>query len=316
MAPRVWLLLVYLLPAGRSPVRVKVWRRLQRVGAVLLKNSAWVMPESDEAREDFEWMRAEIGAGGGEALVLAAQAPEGATEGEIVATFRAARAKDFEALRQQATKLLKRGPTRHGARSSGRAFPQAVRRIRERVRELQAIDFFPSTASGEVGQLVAQLERHARRGPTMKTSTTTTQATLSAKDYRNKVWVTRPRPGVDRMASAWLVRRAIDTRASFVFRARPRGSEIPFDMYTGDFGHHGELCTFETLAARFAVGDPAVAAIGQIVHDLDMKEARYNRPEAPAVGRLVEGLRQMYKDDGALLEHGIAMFEALARSFA
>ena len=150
----------------------------------------------------------------------------------------------------------------------------------------------------------------------MKSTTETAGATLAVKDFKKKVWVTRPRPGVDRMASAWLIRRSIDPNASFVFRTKPRGSEIPFDMYTGDFGHHGERCTFETLAARFSLRDPAVAAIGQIVHDLDMKEARYNRPEAPAVGRLVDGLRQMHKDDGVLLEHGIAMFEALARSFA
>ena len=150
----------------------------------------------------------------------------------------------------------------------------------------------------------------------MKTTTGTAQDTLPIKRYRHKVWVTRPRPGVDRMASAWLIRRAIDSKATFTFRAKPRDTEIPFDMYTGDFGHHGELCTFETIAARFAVRDPAVTQIGQIVHDLDMKEARYNRPEAPAIARLVEGLRQMYKDDSELLEHGIEMFEALARSFS
>jgi hypothetical protein len=149
----------------------------------------------------------------------------------------------------------------------------------------------------------------------MKANTETARVTLAVKDYKHKVWVTRPRPGVDRMASAWLIRRSVDAKAAFAFRAKPRGSEVPFDMYTGDFGHQGELCTFETLAARFAVRDPAVTQIGQIVHDLDMKEARYNRPEGPAVGRLVEGLRQMYKDDLALLEHGIEMFEALARSF-
>ena len=150
----------------------------------------------------------------------------------------------------------------------------------------------------------------------MKSITETAGATLAVKDFKKKVWVTRPRPGVDRMASAWLIRRAIDPNATFVFRTKPRGSEIPFDMYTGDFGHHGDLCTFETLAARFALRNPAVASIAQIVHDLDMKEARYNRPEAPAVGRLVEGLRQMHKDDDALLEQGMAMFEALSRSFA
>ena len=322
-----WLLLIYQLPARHSPARVKVWRRLQRIGAVLLKNSAWAMPESDDAREDLEWLKAEIVASGGEAMVLVGQAPQPATQDEIVAAFRDARAKDLEELRKDASALLERWSRPSGGRSkasgrveaemsAGRALPQALRRIRERARELDAIDFFRSPASDEVAQLVAQLERHARRGQAMKSSTKTDGATLAVKDFKKKVWVTRPRPGVDRMASAWLIRRSIDPNASFVFRTKPRGSEIPFDMFTGDFGHHGELCTFETLAARFALRDPAVASIAQIVHDLDMKEARYNRPEAPAVGRLVEGLRQMHKDDGALLEQGIAMFEALSRSFS
>jgi hypothetical protein len=261
-------------------------------------------------------------------MVLVGQAPQPATQDEIVAAFRDARAKNLEELRKDASELLERwqrrsrrssaatGGAKADLQSAGRAFPQALRRLRERARELDAIDFFRSPLSDEIAQLVAQLERHARRGQAMKTTTETAGATLAVKDFKKKVWVTRPRPGVDRMASAWLIRRAIDPNATFVFRAKPRGSEIPFDMYTGDFGHHGELCTFETLAARFALRDPAVASIAQIVHDLDMKEARYNRPEAPAVGRLVEGLRQMHKDDAALLEQGIAMFEALSRSFS
>jgi hypothetical protein len=341
MPTSTWLLLIYQLPSRHSPARVKVWRRLQRIGAVLLKNSAWAMPESDDAREDLEWLKAEIVASGGEAMVLAGKAPQQATQDEIVAAFRDARAKDLQEIRKDATKLLqrwqrlsRRSPAVTGGAkadpsgrrskasgraeadlSAGRALPQALRRIRERARALDAIDFFRSPSSDEVAQLVAQLERHARRGQAMKPTTKTDGATLAVKDFKKKVWVTRPRPGVDRMASAWLIRRSIDPSASFVFRTKPRGSEIPFDMYTGDFGHHGELCTFETLAARFALRDPAVASIAQIVHDLDMKEARYNRPEAPAVGRLVEGLRQMHKDDGALLEQGIAMFEALSRSF-
>jgi hypothetical protein len=295
---------------------VKVWRRLQRIGAVLLKNSAWVMPESDEAREDFEWLKGEVAASGGEAMVLVAHAPRPTTEDEIVDAFRAARTRDFEALGKQASRLLTRHARRGAARSTGRALPQAVRRVRERLRELEAIDFFRSPARDEVTRLVAQLERFARRGQPMKTTTDTTLETLPVRRYRNKVWVTRPRPGVDRMASAWLIRRSIDPKAAFTFRAKPRDGEIPFDMFAGELGHHGDLCTFETIAARFAVRDPAVAQIGQIVHDLDLKEARYNRPEAPVIGRLVEGLRRMHKDDAVLLEHGIEMFEALARSFS
>jgi hypothetical protein len=315
-APSSWLLLVYQLPTKRSPARVKVWRRLQRIGAVFVKNSAWVMPESDEAREDFEWLKAEIAASGGEAMVLLAHAPQAATQDELVEAFRAARTRDFDALRKEASRLLERWTKRGAARSAGRALPQALRRLRERLRELEAIDHFGSPARDEAKHLVAQLERHARRGQPMKATTETAQDTLAIKRFKHKVWVTRPRPGVDRMASAWLIRRAVDSKAAFTFRAKPRDTEVPFDMYTGDFGHHGELCTFETIAARFAVRDPTVMQIGQIVHDLDMKEARYNRPEAPAIGRLVEGLRQMHKDDSELLEHGIEMFEALARSFS
>jgi hypothetical protein len=315
-AQSAWLLLVYQLPAKRSPARVKVWRRLQRIGAVLVKNSAWVMPESEEAREDFEWLKAEIAASGGEAMVLLARAPQAATHDELVDAFRTARSRDFDAVRKEASRLLERWAKRGAARSAGRALPQALRRIRERLRELEAIDFFGSPARDDVKQLVAQLERRARRGEPMTANTENAQDPLPIKRFKGKVWVTRPRPGVDRMASAWLIRRVVDAKAAFVFRAKPRDTEIPFDMYTGDFGHHGELCTFETIAARFAVRDPAVVQIGQVVHDLDIKEARYNRPEAPAIGRLVEGLRQMHKDDATLLEHGIEMFEALARSFS
>jgi hypothetical protein len=304
------------MPAKHSPARVKVWRRLQRIGAVLLKNSAWAMPESDEAREDFEWLRAEVVAGGGEAMVLVGRAPQSATQDEIVEAFRAARTRDFHAVRKDASRLVERLSKRRAAKAAGRALPQAVRRIRERLGELEAIDFFQSPARDEVKQLVAQLERQGRRGALMKSAAETTRETLPVRRYKNKVWVTRPRPGVDRMASAWLIRRAIDAKAAFAFRAKPRGAEIPFDMFSGEFGHHGGLCTFETIAARFAVRDAAVAQIGQIVHDLDLKETRYNRPEAPAIGRLVEGLRQMHKDDAELLEQGMAMFEALARSWS
>ena len=185
MSTRSWLLLIYQLPSRHSPARVKVWRRLQRIGAVLLKNSAWVMPESDDAREDFEWLKAEIVASGGDAMVLVAHAAQKATEDEIVAAFRAARADDFDALRKDASKLLQRWSTPHArsrrsteassgakadATSAGRALPQTLRRIRERARELEAIDFFRSPSSDEVGQLVAQLDRHARRGQAMKAS--------------------------------------------------------------------------------------------------------------------------------------------------
>jgi hypothetical protein len=118
------------------------------------------------------------------------------------------------------------------------------------------------------------------------------------------------------MASAWLIRRFIDPQAVFDFVERPADADVPFDMYTGEFSHHGTSCTFETLAHRFSISDPAVVLIGHIVHDLDLKERRYAPPEAPAVERMIEGFQELYPDDQTLLQHGITMFEALARSFS
>jgi hypothetical protein len=117
------------------------------------------------------------------------------------------------------------------------------------------------------------------------------------------------------MASAWLIRRFIDPKATFGFVDRPTGADVPFDMYGGDFSHQGERCTFEVLAQRFGITDSSVARLAQVVHDLDMKENRYAAPETPAVSRMVEGLRQLHADDASLLEQGTAMFDALARSF-
>src|SRR5262249_14642305 len=138
-----------------------------------------------------------------------------------------------------------------------------------------------------------------------------------ASNYLSKVWVTRPRPGVDRMSSAWLIRRFIDSKARFVFGSPASlPAAIPFDTFEAEFGHHGAHCTFETLCERFAIEDAAVRRIGRIVHDLDLKETTYEEPETATIGRLVEGLRSAQHDDDALLRSGMEMFEALYQSLA
>jgi len=140
---------------------------------------------------------------------------------------------------------------------------------------------------------------------------------LEPTDYRGRTWTTRPRPGVDRMSSAWLIQRFIDPKAQFSFEGtRSARKAIPFDTFEAEFGHHGTHCTFETLCERFAIADASVQRIGRIVHDLDLKEATYGEPEAPTIGRLVEGLRRAHGDDAALLRAGMDMFEALYRSIA
>jgi len=308
---REWLLLLFFLPSTHAQARVQAWRRLQRVGAVLLKHSAYALPASAESREDFEWIRNEIVSAGGQAIVLLAKAPDSPTFDEMVATFRAARARDFDTLTGEASRMLERTGKRRGE-SGRRALTQRVRRLRERFEDTVRLDFFDAPQREKTAALLAQLDRHTGRKPAMSESAT---ALVDRGQYRGRTWLTRPHPGVDRMSSAWLIQRFIDSKARFVF-ADPlkQPDAIPFDTFQAEFGHHGSHCTFETLCQRFSIVDPATRRIGRIVHDLDLKESKYGEPEAATIGRLVDGLRRAGHGDEALLRSGMEIFEALYQS--
>ena len=267
-----WLVLFYQLPAKHSPARVKAWRRLQRIGAVTLKNSAYVLPNSAEAREDFEWIKTEIVAIGGQATVMAAEALDPVTRQEIVDLFRVARGQDFQAIYEQAHTMLVGSRSRAPSGTARRRLMQSVRRLRERFRELEAIDFFDAPHRNEAARVLDELDHRAKRGQSMATQPALPTKTLDVTNHRGRVWLTRSRPGVDRMSSAWLIRRFIDPSATFAFGDAPnREAMIAFDMFGAEFGHHGSSCTFETIAQRFGISDPAVAWLGRIVHALDLK---------------------------------------------
>ena len=305
-----WLLLLYFLPARRARARVQAWRRLRRVGAVALRNSAYVLPQSAESREDFEWIRNEIVASGGDAMVLVARAPDRAAADELVEAFRAARARDYEQIAGEAAPLVRKP----GARDAGgrRQLTQRVRRLRERFEDTARTDFFDAPGRERAEALLADLDRSTGR---MKPMTPATTTRVNATDYRRRIWRTRPRPGVDRMSSAWLIRRFIDPEATFVFADSARTpAAIPFDTFEAEFGHHGSDCTFETLCRRFRIEDAAALHLGRIVHDLDLKVATYKEAETETVGRLVEGLRRSHADDESLLRAGMDLFEMLYQS--
>jgi hypothetical protein len=252
-----WLVFIHQLPAQPSNGRVKIWRRLQQIGAVPVKNAVHVLPNNAQAREDFEWLRTEVVALGGDATIFAASSIKGLDERRM--------------------KLA--GESRKDARGAGDQ-PVAPR------------------AAGPVKPVKP--------------------VTLDRKAFRGKVWITRPRPGVDRFSSAWLIRRFIDADARFVFGSSPGKAPdaVPFDMYQpGGFRHHGDRCTFEVLCERFALDDAALRRIGEIVHDLDLKDDRFKNPHAATIGMLVDGLRASFADDPTLLEQGIVLFETLYHSF-
>jgi hypothetical protein len=311
-----WLLLVYQLPATPSNLRVKTWRRLQDLGAVALKNAVYALPQSDQHREDFEWMKSEIQAMGGEATVFTADSIDSYSNDEIAEAFRRARRSDYADLEQEATTLMKT-LTATRRTPAGPSATRRVRLLRDRLDHLDKIAFVTPENRAGAARAVAQLEASTTRASRPRPAAAGAGKLLSPKSFTRRVWVTRKRPGIDRMASAWLIRRFIDPRARFIFAAAPpeRGRAIPFDMFGAEFGHSPHGCTFETLAARFGLSSPALDRIGRIVHDVDLKESRYAEPAAPAFEPIVEGLRRMYARDRDLLERGMEVFEALYRAF-
>jgi hypothetical protein len=310
-ARRRWLMLVHLLPASPSNLRVRTWRRLQELGAVALKQSVYVLPDSAEAREDFEWLKVEIQGSGGEASVFLADAVDAAADAELVEEFRRSRQAAYAELAAELQRSQRRSSSKSRKPMTGRR--DQLTRHRQRLAAIEKIDFFGAAGRDRVQALLsAAEEKGGGTGVPAKTGQPSGQ-------YTNRLWVTRPLPGVDRMGSAWLIRRFIDPAARFDFcadaQAAPAGS-VSFDMFGGEFTHRGQHCTFETLCAHFAIAEPAVVRLAQVVHDIDLKDGYFGAPDAPTVGAAIEGLQLACADDHALLEQGIGLFEALYRSFS
>jgi len=245
-----WLLLIHAIPPKPNYLRVKVWRRLQRLGAVGIKNSVYVLPRSDQAQEDFQWIRQQIVREGGEASVCEARFVEGLTDDQVKALFRSARVDDYRGIADQARQLITGLPASRALDSERRAQAQtALARLRSRFAEVVAIDFFGSKEQGTANAVLSALE--SRLNPASEGDTSVKNPWSHLKSVRGRVWVTRKGVHVDRMASAWLIRRFIDPGARFKFVPakgyKPEKGELRFDMFEAEFTHEGDRCTFEVL---------------------------------------------------------------------
>jgi hypothetical protein len=311
-APR-WLVLIHQIPPTPSYLRVKVGRRLQGLGAVAVKNSVYVLPRSDEALEDFQWVRREIVAGGGDASVCEARFVEGLSDAAIEGMFNAAREADYAALAREARALQKAAGARGKPRDGADKLAVSLVRLRKRLGEIVELDFFGApgrdAAEGPLSAVEATLrppvpEADAGAAPT--------------GDYRGRLWVTRTGIHVDRIASAWLIRRFVDPEARFRFvrSSDPvAAGEVRFDMFEAEFTHEGDLCTFEVLLRRFRLTDRALARLGEIVHDIDLKDGKFAHPETPGFDHLIAGIAMRHKDDEARLRDGAAALEGLYEYF-
>jgi hypothetical protein len=314
---RRWLLFVHQLPATPSNLRVQTWRRLQQFGAIPVKQAVYVLPDTPNTREDFEWLITQVKAAGGDAEVFIGGPANTWADDALVEEFRRSRQDAYAALAQDIEHALNRIDAKK-KRGSKRA-PSIHRLLdgfRQRLAAIERIDFFGSAGRDRAAQLVNEFgkrvsERSRRPGSTPPAPTKT-------ENYQGRLWVTRPRPGVDRMSSAWLIRRFIDPQARFGFAADRQSAlegSVPFDMFDVEFTHHGNNCTFETLCSVFGIGDAAITRVAAIVHDLDLKDERFGASEAPAVAAMIEGLQLANSDDDKLLREGMTLFDSLYRSF-
>jgi len=292
-----WVALTYSLPsAAASSRRVAVWRRLRALGAVSPTGSLYLLPESEENQEALDWLAQEIETAGGEALVLRIERLEGDAERRVVELSRTARDEEYQKIAAEAEPASKTG------------LRERLERLRRRFAEVSRIDFFQASGRTAAAAALARLE--AALGGGEAAGREVPRAELER--YKGRTWVTRPHPHVDRLACAWLIRRFVDPTAEIRYADAPRKGEISFDMRNADFGHRGSRCTFETLVAAFGLeADPALAALAEIVHAIDLRDGASARPEIPGVEAALRGWSAAGWPDGELERHGVALFEGL-----
>lgn len=316
-ADRRWLLFIHQIPPQPSYFRVKTWRRLQRLGAVAIKNSVYVLPKREQAHEDLQWLRREIVKGGGEASICEGRFVDGLSDDAIEVLFRSARDSEYAQLADGARRIGDSLSSAAGLERERSAQVAAeIVRLRRRLAEIVAIDFFSAPGRESVEGLLDELEAHLRpRAPRPAPA----RPVNRPESYRNRTWVTRKGIHVDRIASAWLIRRFIDQHARFKFVAgkgyRARAGEQRFDMFEAEFTHEGDRCTFEVLIDRFGLADSALQPLAELVHDIDLKDAKFRRPETVGLERLIAGIAMAHKDDAARLARGAAVFEDLYEYF-
>src|SRR5712692_4148151 len=299
-----WLLLTFTLPTKRASQRVEVWRKLQRYGTVPLGNSGYLLPSNPANEERFQWLATAIRKYGGDASIVHVRSIDNISTPQLIGRFAEARAREYQDLIRE-LQTFSSMPIQK--RAVGR-----LSRLRSRFQEIVEVDFFGSPLQKRVGELLTRADE--ARVATRVSET----VQIKPQDYKNRVWVTRPRPGVDRSACAWLIRRLIDPKARFAFAPEgqvPR-TAVPFDMFHGGFGHRGDNCTFETLQEEFRVRDRRAKVISEIIHDADLADGKFGRKEGYGIDEVLKGWARQRISDQELLNRGMQLIEGLYHSLA
>jgi hypothetical protein len=300
MQRRPWLLLLYSLPAKANAERISLWRKLKKVGAIQFKSSAYILPDEPVHLERFQWLAKQVRDGGGEATLVQVAKIEGVTDEQIVALFNEDRAREYRQVMEE-IKAMKANKKKPDFDSQAR-----MEKIRRRFQEIQATDYFSSPAAHDAEMALGRKSEGK-------------QPALKREKFQNKTWLTRPRPEIDRVGSAWLIQRFIDPEATFVFSRDPRDypKAIPYDMSDVEFTHHGEDCTFETLIKWFKLmdnRDKRLEAMSEMIHDADLEDDKFQRSECVGIDRMLKGFAMMGLADEEILKRGFEAFDALYAS--
>jgi len=276
--------------------RVRASRRLRQTGALAVRPGVYALPDSAVGREALAEAAQEVGRQRGSAMACVLSWLDPRDEERLRTRFERERSRKREQLVRHVEGLER-------ALSTGSRLGEARRR----------------TAHARL----ARLRKHLDRAPSAEAAVTPAEPRRALRNprplpaqtpYRDRTWATRKGVLVDRIASAWLIARFIDPEARFQFVSNgdaPAPGALRFDMAGAEFGHEGDRCTFETLVQRFRGDDPALRQLAEIVHDLDLRDGKFGRAEAPGVALTIAGLAAAESDDLARIRQGQWLFDCL-----
>lgn len=323
MSTKRWLLIFYTVPSKPVNNRMKLWRKLANAGAVQLKGAVYILPYTEEHHEFFQWLISEVNSTGGDGAFVSVEGIETITDDDIVTLFDTHREEEYRKVGKGIDEIERRlSSTRKGGRGqNSKDILDRFNKCRKDYDSIRRRDFFSSRAGraieGKLRTLEGELKKICRSDEgTSQPPRAMTIPLKKREEYRQKTWVTRKNPFVDRMASAWLIRRFIDKEAVFRFLneeelAHPDTSIVTFDVRGAAFTHVSDLCTFEVLLKSFSLKDKALRLISEIVHEIDVKDGKYDRMEAKGIEDILTGIRRTAKDDVEALDKGMAIFEML-----
>jgi hypothetical protein len=314
--PTAWLLFFYSVPSKPVSSRMKVWRKLIKVGAVQLKGSVYILPDNDEHYEFLQWLVTEISGMKGEGAFARIDKIETMKPAEIIALFNEHRGSDYRDIGKSLDDLERRlGSIQKGTKAQNiKVISEQFDKLVKEYDGIATVDFFQASEGARLREKIENLKSQINSLSGAETKKESPILTREIVNYQGRLWVTRKKPFIDRMASAWLIRKFIDRKAAFGFIDEKEIDTLgknssSFDIRGGEFTHSGDMCTFEVLIRAFELKDKILRKMAEIIHDLDMRDDKYKAAEARGLEDILSGIRKSAKDDTEALEKGMAVFE-------